>query len=107
MNKDEILAKSRKENENGDEMEKEVRQKAFAMSAAAGGLICMLAIISERIFFKHNTTIIWLIYAGMNFTNALSGVIQMKSKKYIGLSCLFGLLTICFLVLYITENIEG
>lgn len=104
MNKDEILAKSRNENKNGDEREKKVREHAFAMSAAWGGLICMLAIMAERLIFDRSATIIWTVYCGMQFANALTGAIQSKERKYILLSVLFGVLLITFVAVYLTEG---
>lgn len=104
MNKEDILAKSREENKNGDEREQKVREHAYAMSAAYGGLICMIMVLLEDLVFNRDTTAIWIIYGGMLFANSLTGAIKSKSMKYIGLSILFGILLVAELVVYFIEG---
>lgn len=104
MNKEDILAKSREENKNGDEREQKVREHAYAMSATYGGLICMIMVMLEDLVFNRDTRAIWIIYGGMLFANSLTGAIQTKSKKYIGLSVLFGTLLILELVVYFIDG---
>lgn len=104
MNKDEILSKSRKDNKNGDERQLKVREHAYAMSAAWVFAICMILIFFESVIFDRDATIIWVVLAGMEFTNALTGAIQTKSKKYILLTALFTVILIFFFVIYLMNG---
>ena len=61
MNKEDILKMSREENQNGDEREQKLKLRSYAISAAIGGLICMVLVIVERIIFDRSTTPIWII----------------------------------------------
>ena len=104
MNREEILAKSRAENRNGDEHEKGIREHAQAVSAAVGGLICMLTVASENLLFDRSTTVIWLIYTGMMFAQSLTEATRARTRRYIGFSVIFGILFVLFVALYLAEG---
>ena len=108
MNKDDILKKSREENQNGDEREKEIKLRSYATSAAIGALLCMVFVFVENIIFDRNSTLIWIIYCGMMFSKCVLDAIKLKKKSDIVLSILWGLCFIIFIidiVIYILDNI--
>lgn len=75
MNKDDILAKSRAENQGSDEFEKQVLEKAGKLSAQVGLIMCCFiatySVIrtgrmnygSWAIYFSIHTTLFWTKYA--------------------------------------------
>ncbi len=103
MNKDEILAISRKENKNGDERDMKHRDKSYAVSAAVASLVCIIIATVEEMVLERSAVDIWLIYVAIEFTMALSGAILSKKKWLIGLSVLMGVLFLGFLYSYIVE----
>ena len=105
MNKEEILAKSRKENKNGDERDFKQREKSNAISATVATLVCIVMATVESFVFQRSATVIWVIYAAIEFTSALSGAILSKKKWLMGLSVFMGLVFVAMIVLYICENI--
>ncbi len=105
MNKDDILKKSRAENRNGDEREEKIRLHSYAMSAAIGGLLCMICVLIENGIFNRSTTLIWTIYTGMMFSQKLLNSIKLKKRFDIVLSVIWGLCCVINAVAYILSNI--
>lgn len=105
MNKDEILAKSREENKNGDEKDLKNREKSYSISAGVATLVCIIMATVEEIFFKRSALNIWVIYTAIEFTSTLSGAILCKKKWLVGLSILMGLLFVAMVFFYLKENI--
>ena len=48
MNREEILARSREENKNRDEMERDAFSKAGQRACAVGGLVCLQFLRSKK-----------------------------------------------------------
>ena len=105
MNKDDILKKSRKENQNGDERENEIRLRSYAKSAAIGALLCVIFMFTEYFVFDRRLTPILIIYAGMMFAKSTLDAIGLKKKVDIITSILLGLGFAMFIVLYILDNV--
>ena len=105
MNKDDILKKSREENQNGDEREKEIKLRSYATSAAIGALLCMVFVFVENVIFDRSSTLIWIIYCGMMFSKSVLDAIKLKKKFDIVLSILWGLCFAINIVVYILDNI--
>ncbi len=106
MNKDEILAKSREENKNGDERELKSRDKSYSISAGIATLVCIVMATVEEVLFDRSALNIWIIYTAIEFTSALSGAILCKKKWLVGLSVLMGVLFVAMVLLYVKENIS-
>lgn len=106
MNKDDILKKSRKENQNEDERENEIRLRSYAKSAAIGAFLCVIFMIIEKIVFDRHSTQILIIYIGMRLSKSMFDAINMKKKFDIVTSILFGLFFVMFIVLYILDSVR-
>ena len=67
MNKDEILAKSRNENRNGDEMVQQVKLRTASISRAVGFCLCVFGVFVDSIFLKIGLLglVCWTVYWGM------------------------------------------
>ena len=105
MNKEDILKKSREENQNGDKMESKIKLRSYAISASIGALICMVFVFIESFLFDRSTTTIWTIYSGMMFSKSLLDAIKLKKKSDIGLAIIWGICCISNIVIYILDNI--
>ena len=62
MNKDDILARSRAENQGGDEYEKYVLEKAGKLSAQVGLLACCIAAAASAAVTGRVNYACWVIY---------------------------------------------
>ena len=106
MNKDEILERSRKENKNQDEMERDSLAKAGQRACAVGGLVCMVTIILEAIFAEGVNMGTWAVYLSMTGTMLLVKYVRLKKKHEL----IFGLLQLClaatFLIMYIIRLVR-
>lgn len=107
MIKDEILAKSRNENKNGDEREEKIRLRSYAISAVIGASLCMVFVLIENAIFDRNATMMWIIYFGMIFSKSLLDAIKLKTKSDILFSILWGICFLIDIVVYILDNIGG
>lgn len=106
MNRDEILEKSRKENKNQDEMERDALVKAGQRACAVGGLVCMVVILFEAIFADHVNFSTWAVYLSMTGTMLMVKYLRLKKKHEL----IFGLLQLAlaaaFLVMYILRIVR-
>lgn len=106
MNKNEILERSRKENKNQDEMERDAFLKAGQRACAIGGLVCMTIIIFEAVFSDHVNFSIWAVYLSMTGTMLMVKYIRLKKKHEL----IFGLLqlglAVTFLIMYIVQLVR-
>lgn len=62
MNKDDILAKSRAENQGSDEFEKQVLEKAGRLSAQVGLIACCIVATASVAVTEHINYACWVIY---------------------------------------------
>ncbi len=80
MNKEEILAKSREENKDRDEMELDTQAKAGRAAVAAGGIVCMIIILAEWLLGGHFGFAIWAVYLSMSGTMLLTKYRRLHKK---------------------------
>ena len=102
MNRDDILAKSRKENSGGDEREAHVRMRAGNISYAVGGVLCVLISFVVTVFLEGLdlvSYVCWLIYCGMGATEYWIRAVQLKTKWEIIGAIISSLLFIGYLLL--------
>ncbi len=97
MNKDEILAKSRKENENQDEMEMQVFAKSGQKACAVGGFVCVAIIILQSIFKDKVDFSVWAVYLSMTGTMLLYKYIKLKKKHEL----IFGLIQLVLAAIFL------
>ncbi|MGN1389667.1 MAG: DUF6442 family protein [Bulleidia sp.] len=106
MNKEEILEKSRKENQKQDEMERDAFAKAGQEACAAGGLVCMVIIIFEAIFSDHVNLSTWAVYLSMTGTMLIMKYHRLKKRRQL----YSGLLQVClaavFLIMYLIQLVR-
>lgn len=81
MNKDEILAKSRKENKDGDEREMQILANASKIGMAVGGVLSAIIVIFSRIVDEPMLGLsAWVVFFSMFGSRRLYQFIQAKEK---------------------------
>lgn len=101
MTKDEILEKSRKENQNKDLYDMEVQKIAFKVSYYAAFGVCALITILSSIFKGKPSLECWIVFFGMLSTTFLVKFIKMHKVHelfiFIGYFVLFVLSLLNFI----------
>jgi len=103
MEKEEILAKNRKDNRVSDEYEMQVLGRASTIATALGGLFCVVFAALEYIFTSKITCSYWAIYFAM-----LTCEFSFKSFKFhrtheIVFTICYGVLTVACTAAYILQ----
>ena len=80
MEKEEVLKKSRIENKKGDEKSLNDRNTSYAVGQIVGSILCMILTILEGFLFNRSSTALWIVYVGISFSIALTGIIKSKKK---------------------------
>ena len=96
MNKDEILSKSREENKNEDERERQIRMKASIPAFIGMGVIGLTLMLLEMILL--DTVIlsrgIYLVFMGTTATQNWYLALTLKKKNYFVSAVCFMLCTV-------------
>ena len=96
MDKEEILEKSRRENEILDERERDTLAASGRMAFLVGGIICALIIALEWKFRGRMPTEVWAVYASMYGTNELIQYFRLRKISHL----IFALLQLAMAVLF-------
>lgn len=81
MNKDEILAKSRKENRAGDEREIQILTNSSKIGMAVGGILSAIIVIFSRVVNEPLLGLsAWAVFFSMFGSRCLYQFIQTKEK---------------------------
>ena len=103
MNREEILEKSRKENKNQDEMERDALAKAGQRACAVGGLVCMVIILFEAMFTSQVNFSTWAVYLSMTGTMLMVKYLRLKKKHELIFGMLQLALAAAFLIMYVVR----
>ena len=96
MDKEEILERSRRENEKLDERERDALAASGKMVFLVGGIICVLIIALEWNFRRRIATEIWAVYASMYGTNELIQYFRLRKISHL----IFALLQLAMAVFF-------
>jgi hypothetical protein len=102
MDRNDILEKSRKENRNMDEMEKDALAKAGQRAFGIGGLVCAFIIVFEAIVSDFASFSTWAVYFSMTGTTLLVKYSILKKKHEL----LFGLLQLALAIVFMCMYIK-
>lgn len=103
MNKEEILAKSRKENKNQDIYEYDVLKSAGSIATRIGLILCCLIAVLEVIFTEKISFGSWFIFFGMLSTLFLVKFIKLHRRHELLITVLYFALCIMFFILFIIQ----
>ena len=101
MDKDEILARSRKENRDRDFVEAEALNKANAVAISVGVLACSLISILHAIFRDSVDYEVWSVMFAMMAAGMLVKFAKLKRRHELLLGLGYAGLSIFFFVLYL------
>jgi len=106
MNREEILAKSRKENEKMDEREKAAFTSAGQRATAVGGLVCVAILLLNTAldrFGDPTTWAVWAVYLSMTGTTLLAKYAKLKKRHELIFGCVQVLMAAAFLAVYVKK----
>jgi hypothetical protein len=102
MEKNDILEKSRRENRNMDERERDALAKAGQRAFGVGGMVCAFIIIFEAIVSDFASYSTWAVYLSMTGTVFLVKY-SILSKKH---ELVFGLLQLALAIIFIAIYVK-
>jgi hypothetical protein len=100
MNREEILDKSRRENQSADERERLVQAQAGTRAMAVGVLLCTGILLAETILGWTISLQIWVVYLGMLATRSLVRFRPLRRTQDLLLGLLYLTVAAVFLVMY-------
>ena len=105
MNREEILSKSREENQNGDEREQQVVAKAGSLAFHLGAPFCILlaGFVNIATHREQSTMPLWALYEFMSAINCLYVGAQLKSKRHLFAGAVWGVLCIASLTIVVLD----
>ena len=106
MEKEEILAKNRKDNAVSDEYARHVLGNAGWIATLVGGIFCLAFTILEFFLVHRITFAHWAIYCGMLTSEFIVKAVKLRSPYAVVFSVFYGLLSIICTVLYVLRLIE-
>ena len=106
MDKEEILAKSRAENNDRDFVEVEALDRANSISLNAGVLLCSLISVLHAIFQNSVDYAVWTVMFGMMATGMLAKYAKLKKRHELVLGLGYGALSLFFFVFYLRRVLE-
>ena len=101
MDKDEILAKSREENQNKDLAEAEVKAKVSAIALNVGVCVCFILTFLHLAYQDRHDYGVWIVYISIFCTTCLGryAILHQRRDLVCGLLCIP--CCIFFFVLYL------
>ena len=106
MDRDEILKKSRQENQNRDEMEAYAFSKAGQRACAVGGIVCMVLILAETVRSGSMPLGAWAVYLSMTGTMLLTKYKHLKKRHELICGLIEIGLALMFLAMHITRLVR-
>lgn len=103
MNKDEILAKSRKENKNQDIYEREVLKASGYLSAVTAACIAGIFYIVQILLGKGQNYGLFAVVFSISATSFIVKAIRFKRRKDIGLAVAYSMITLMFSIVHIAQ----
>ena len=106
MNKENILASSRRENKNRDLAEMEVTAQAGNIAGRVGATVCVVLTLIFRIFTKTYFLSPWVVYFSILTTHTLVKYARLKRKTDLILAILYLAMCLTFLAFFILRLVE-
>ena len=103
MNKEEILERSRQENKNMDERERDALARAGRVASGVGGLVCGVVLILEAIFAGQVGYAVWAVYLSITGTTLLVKFFRLRRVHELIFGLIELVLAAAFLVFYVLQ----
>lgn len=105
MDKDDILAKSRAENQGRDEYERQVLEKAGKLAAQVGMVVCCIIAMASVLVTERVNSACWVIYFSIYATLFWTKYRHLKNRHELMLAVISTVVGLLFLGLFIREMI--
>lgn len=106
MNKDDILAKSRAENQGSDEFEKQVLEKSGKIAAQVGMIMCCIVATASVAVTDHINNACWVIYFSIHAAIFWTKFRYTKKSHELMLAAVSTLVGLIFVGLFIMELVR-
>ena len=103
MDKDEILARSRKENKDRDFVEAEALAKANSIALSVGIMICGLLSLLHVIFLETVDYSVWTVYFSVLATVMLVKYVKLRRRHELVIGLLYAAFCVIFFVFYLQD----
>lgn len=105
MDKDDILAKSRAENNGNDEYERQVLEKAGKLAAQVGMVVCCIIAMTSVLVTERVNSACWVIYFSIYATLFWTKYRHLKRRHELMLAVISTAVGLLFAGLFIREMI--
>lgn len=105
MDKDDILAKSRAENNGNDEYERQVLEKAGKLAAQVGMVVCCIIAMTSVLVTERVNSACWVIYFSIYATLFWTKYRHLKNRHELMLAVISTAVGLLFAGLFIREMI--
>ena len=107
MDKDEILARSRKENKDRDFVEEAVLAKANSIALAVGMMMCgIVSILRGLLTEKGTEPAVWAVYFSVLATTMLVKFAKMRKRHELLLGLFYGAFCVMFFTFYLHDLLK-
>ena len=103
MDKDEILARSRKENKDMDFVEAEVLAKANSIALSVGIMVCGVLSILHAIFRETVDFSAWTVYFSALATIMIVKFIKLRRRHELALGLFYAACCVMFFIFYLRD----
>ncbi len=107
MNKEDILAASRKENQNTDLAEMELLKYAGNLAGRVGAAVCFLLSVIARLLTGEYILSPWIIYFSIVSAHWLARSIKTRKLSDLAVGLLFLFIFAVLFILFITELLKN
>ena len=105
MDKEEILAKSRKENRDRDFVEEEVINRAHSIALSVGMMVCGLISVLSSIFQENPDLSVWVVMWSIWSCVFVVKYRRLRKRHELVLGLLYAGLSVFFFVLYLRREL--
>ena len=105
MDKDEILARSRKENKGGDFVEGEVLGFAYRIAVGVGMMVCGVLAVLHVIFRETVDYGIWTVYFSVLATTMIVKFVKLRRRHELVIGLLYAAFCVMFFVFYLQNTL--
>ena len=106
MDKEEILARSRKENRDRDFVEAEALAKANSIALSVGLMVCGLLSILHVIFLDTVDYSVWTVYFSTLTTTMIFKYVKLRKRHELVIGLFYGACSVMFFVFYLRDVLE-
>ena len=103
MDKEEILAKSRKENKDRDFVDMEAQAKAYSIAIHVGGFMCGVLAVLHVIFTETLDYGIWTVYFCVLAATMIVKFAKLRKRHELVIGLLYGACCVVFFVFYLRD----